>query len=447
MKIIEVIGVSLLMLALMSAGAADVSLDIDCYNSDDEMTFALDAGNIDYAGLFELEPHEISFQNKGESTSPDNYYSLEQTFDGNNAHSSADTNSGSSAWAAQMATGNGDSIPQKFKVGAFHKVDDGFLTSEYGNNNIAANSNAIASEAFYSERVAITGNTLFAIGSGATYNQEAPNMDNNINWIEPVFANGVLTMSGKYAHGETGAAGSEVVSEQDANNADENNNANDEGPEKGSEAGGKGQMPTEIDNLPGFIQEVDVAGGGEWVHVNSAVIGKGDDATAKWAYGLKSSSDSETDENPYTIGLAASGASTNGFKLMAMDGKGSDIPEQRLPPGSFDINYQTDLDPITFQNLQYVTEKTNEFYEAYPSPEDKSTWYSWNHKAFISIDNIDIDVSNLEENKFDCFKMSMQFNVNPDRMPGEGKIIEKNIGKKITEEDSVGEDRVGEKNN
>ena len=129
MKIIEVLGAFLLMLALMSVAAADVSLDISGYNSDDDMSFSFNAENINYIGLFDLEPHEISFQSAGDSTSPDSHYSLEQTFNRDGAHSSAATNSGSSVWVAQMDTGNGDNLPQKFKIAALHKVDDGFLES------------------------------------------------------------------------------------------------------------------------------------------------------------------------------------------------------------------------------------------------------------------------------------------------------------------------------
>ena len=91
---------------LISIAAADVGLDISCYNSGDDMSLSFDANNIDYLGEFTLEPHEISFSNKGESTAPECSYSLTQSFDGKTQSSSAQTDSGSLEWASKMNTGS-----------------------------------------------------------------------------------------------------------------------------------------------------------------------------------------------------------------------------------------------------------------------------------------------------------------------------------------------------
>jgi len=411
MRLIEIFCAIILILALMSIAGADIGLDVSCYNSEEDMSFSLDAENIDYDGAFELASHGISFQNKGESTAPESSYSLMQSFNGDSAYSNAATDSGSYEWAAQMSTGIDNTSSTKFAIGALHNVDDGFLSSGYGNDEISTHSDVITSEASYSEKVFIDQDNLAAVGSGATHFQEAPDMDIDLS-NELLFSNALFTMSGEYCHGERGSETSETGSEQGADEIE--SKAEDSVKESV-------KLPTEIQTLPGFIQEVNMVSGGDWAHLKAAVIGKEDTAVITWNYGLQSGDNSVSDEYSSRLGLVTAGATPENFKLMAMEGEGSDIPLQYLPPGSLNIKYQSDFDStlhdiIKSQYQQYISEQTDKFYDAYASPEDlrPTTWYSWNQWAFISLDEIEKDTIKPQDNKFEYFKMSMLFDVNSD---------------------------------
>ena len=69
--------------------------------------------------------------------------------------------------------------------------------------------------------------------------------------------------------------------------------------------------------------------------------------------------------------MAVGGTSTEGFDVLDMRGVGFDIEMRRLPPGTVDAELLGNIDKILFdqktkQYLQFVDEKTNEFYQDIP---------------------------------------------------------------------------------
>lgn len=404
---------------LISIAAADIGLDISCYSSGDDMSLSFDANNIDYLGEFTLEPHEISFTNKGESTAPECSYSLTQSFNGKTQSSSAQTDSGSLEWASKMNTGSDALGDPQFKLGASHNVENGILSSQFSADDLSVSSKVIASEASYSEKISISPDRLAAVGLGSTIH-EIPDLDTNFKY-NPVFSDGTFVMTGKYYHAERGDGISDSdIGDQDADNEEEEDQVE-----------GLPELPTDMNILAGFVQKIDVAGESDWSKIESAAIGK--DAAVNWKFALVSDLDFQPEK--YSLGMVVGGTSTEGFDVLDMRGVGSDIELRRLPPGTVDAELLGNIDKILFdqktsQYLQFVDKKTNEFYEEYPSAENikPSAWYSWDQKAFIKSDKFNGDDQDSGIDEFEKFGMKMAFNINSQESTDSKTLIQDGEG-------------------
>ena len=406
---------------LISVAAANVGLDISCYNTGDDMSLSFDANNIDYLGEFTLEPHEISFSNKGESTAPECSYSLSQSFNGKIQSTGAYTDSGSLKWASKMNTGSDVLGDPQFKLGASHNVENGILSSQFNADDLSVSSKVIASEASYLEKISISPDRLAAVGQGLTIH-EIPDLDTNFKY-NPVFSDGIFIMNGMYYHAQRGDftsdSGSDIV-DQDGDNEEEENQME-----------GLPELPADTNILAGFVQKIDVVGKSDWSKIESAAIGK--DAAVNWKFALVSDLDFQPEK--YLLGMAVGGASTEGFDVLEMRGTGSDIEMRRLPPGTVNAELLGSIDKILFdqktkQYLQFVDEKTKAFYEEYPSAENIKpvAWYSWDQKAFIKSDKFNGNDQDSGIDEFEYFKMKMAFNINSQESTDSKTLVEDGDG-------------------
>lgn len=400
---------------LISVAAANVGLDISCYNSGDDMSQSFDANNIDYLGEFTLEPHEISFSSKGESTAPECSYSLAQSFNGKTQSSSAQTDSGSLEWATKMNTGSDALGEPQFKLGASHSVENGILSSQFSADDLSVSSKVIVSKASYSEKISISPDRLAAVGQGSTI-QESPDLDTDFSYY-PIFENGIFVMKGKYYHAERGdgTPDSDII-DQNEDNAEEDDQME-----------GLPELPTSRNILDGFVQKVDVAGKSDWSKIESAAIGE--DVAVNWKFAFASDLDFQPEK--YSLGMAVGGASTKGFDVLEMRGVGSDIEMRRLPPGTVNAELLGSIDKILFdqktdQYLQFVDDKTKAFYEEYPSSDNTKpvTWYSWDQKAFIKSEKFNGNDQDSGIDEFEYFKMRMAFDINSKESFDSGKLIQ-----------------------
>jgi hypothetical protein len=388
---------------ISSLAAAEVSLILDGYNSENSMSMDLIGQNLNYGGLLYVDSQNLIYKNGGASNDPNGFYSFDIGHNGHNFHSSASTESGGFSWTAEIKPTWDASYPDGYPD-EFFTLDpknfikhEGTLKSSFGNDNVNVKEYIETFDASYSESIGITADKLQAKGGGLTApldvlipEQPKPELPG------PYLPEDFISMSDSYTHVEKGpSTETESTNQKVDHSYTDSPTASPQGKENG-----------QIEDGRGFIHQIRVEGENDWGQINAIISG---DVLASWNCGVNAKG------SDMAFGLGVAGISKDAMQNLQMEAEGSDIPHQFLPPGSIQIDYKTATELEVEQYQQYATAEKDAFYEKYPFTESSNepwTWYYTKLDAFVEKSAQKDDTPNTNEDATgtpELFQMMMKF--------------------------------------
>jgi hypothetical protein len=418
MKLIITITFILIISLASSLAAAEVSLKLNGYNSQDSVSSDMNGQNLNDAASLYLDSQNIIFGNSGASNSKDGgYYSFSFKFNDYPQYCWANVVPGAFSWKAKVAPtwgitspdetftleghhfvcpprpGGGDnnqgsgidkgSVADEKSVTGSESVTEqrstneqkyGMLVSGYGNGKTEVENSVKVFDAIYNEQINMDANKVESSMSGSTPPADVSEPKKKEPEVSEVdLSQGLISMSNTYIHVESGPSTQEFTPNVDHSTVDSPTVTSPLGIQTSGERG--------------FIQKIKVENNKDWSQITAAAFDDKSDISLSWTGGVSGR------ESDISLGLAIQGLSGNPPQELQMVGVGSDIPPQYLPPGKVKIDYKTATELELEQYKQYALAQKDAFYEDYPNTETTNepwTWYYIKQDVF--------DVSAEEDN-------------------------------------------------
>jgi hypothetical protein len=327
---------SISMAALIFLGAiaeAEVSLQCNFYNSEDEVSMSLEGSNLGFGAQVILEPDFIGYENGGSSIAEDSHYSYNLNFNGKSISSGAETNNGGFGWSA-IANSDVDGEGSKaLSVTSHSQVADGYLNTYSSNPYLNVARSIAVNNGYYFETSTIGADNLNSKGSGTIINQKK----------------------------ETGNIGDDSKGSTDSavTNVDAGN-------------------PGSTSQNNGFIQLMTMSSDKKESSINTIVQG---DTQAQWGNYVET----KPNLNVFEVGVDGHTDSSVDALNLGMTGKATGYPTQSLPPGSLKIT-STKTNPAekkAIEGQEFVESLVGDFSTDYGlSP--KLLWYYLNQNAWVN---------------------------------------------------------------
>jgi len=276
----------LIMASCMVNATASVDLEMGYYNSDDDMSMSLEGSNLNFGSSCILAPRSIKYDNGGASTQPHAEYSYSLALNGQNAFSSAETDSGMFAFQGAVQAG-GENNKHVMKISAKSGVKDGRLNVAYGNDEFEVQETVEAENSVYQQKADISPTAVSSSGFGSTTN------------LVPGLAENLMARTGQTA--------AEVDEDPDS------------APEEGQDQGIR------------YYISVHHAETGKDGHVDADVMGLTEVQLATRA---------NFEDDEYSFGVKVRGIGFAPIDELNMTGQASGLPVQTLPPGEVEISYK-----------------------------------------------------------------------------------------------------------
>ena len=330
----ELLSISLAALIFLgSIAQAEVSLQCNFYNSEDEVSMSLEGSNLGFSAQVILEPDFLSYDNGGSSNDEDSHYSYNLNFNGKSISSGAETNNGGFGWSA-IANSNIDGEGSKaLSVTSHSQVADGYLDTYSANSYLNVARSIAVNNGYYSETSTIGADNLNSKGSGTIKNEKTK-----------------ASSTGGDNKGSTDSTDT---------NADAMN-------------------PGSTSQNNGFIQLMTMSSDKKESSVNTVVQG---DTQAQWGNYVET----KPNLNVLEVGVDGHTDSSVDALNLGMTGKATGYPTQSLPPGSLKIT-STKTNPAdkkAIEGQEFIESLVGDFNTDYGlSP--KLLWYYLNQNAWVN---------------------------------------------------------------
>lgn len=356
---------------LILSAKASVSLQMSYYSSDDSMSVSMDGYNLEFESVCELYPDSITYNNGGSSKQPDTEYSYSISLNDKSAFSSAETDSGKSAWSSNIIAGPSS---ETLRVVTISEVENGHLSLNYGNKEMSVKETMDAKNAGYSQQARFIDNSVESQGAGSTL-QPVPGLaeklaalTGNANSNDSSETDDDTSGASK---GDETSSKSSSTSEQSLDTLSSASIAGDNDQDGSSDEGVSSETSSEEMESQGIKHTMEIAYGKRTGSIETDVIGV---TEAQWAINAGYNGDQ------YVFGTKVRGINTEPMDDLDMTGKAANFPTQILPPGVVKIIYSDEFDPWELvEDKDYVAMVDSEFHDfdtEYSGVSTPALWYS-----------------------------------------------------------------------